>query len=244
MPYPRLEICPDDKGIDRPHIVSRWCSRVGGGWFDWQSSEPANRDLGEVGEPLNKKYLPRGWPEPGVWFGGGMSSLRQESFSETWASFFPRIPDADREKFQYPAPFEPAFWHHYAEPVRDFVYRARKFRTAVEGIRYWKETPQSERQGPVTLTEALNFLTAPVRWSAHPMEDGSIRGRWVSPSLFATLAMMLVQDLSDQSRILNCQNCQRFFVTSAYQREYCSDRCRRTAQKRRYRAKKREAKNG
>ena len=49
---------------------------------------------------------------------------------------------------------------------------------------------------------------------------------------------MAFLDLTEQRAPRTCVTCGMLFVTTAYQGTYCSDKCRRTTQKRRYRARK------
>lgn len=73
--------------------------------------------------------------------------------------------------------------------------------------------------------------------------EGSYRQEWRAGSLLGCFAMMALQDLTQQRKVLSCEKCNRLFVTEAYQARYCSDRCRHTAQKRRYRQKLKEEKD-
>src|SRR5260370_30428211 len=52
--------------------------------------------------------------------------------------------------------------------------------------------------------------------------------------------MMAYLDITDDKRILDCDEDLRPFVSGAYQARYCSERCRRRAIKRAYRHRLRE----
>ena len=83
---------------------------------------------------------------------------------------------------------------------------------------------------------ALNAYVSTVRWCLAPTQDGMVQ-RWASPSFFASLAMMILQDVAGKTRPRICRTCGRVFVSSAYQARYCSPRCRHTMNKRVFRRK-------
>ena len=70
--------------------------------------------------------------------------------------------------------------------------------------------------------------------------DLRYRRAWRTKSLLASLAMMAYLDITDDKRILVCDEDLRPFVSGAYQARYCSERCRRRAIKRAYRQRLRE----
>ncbi len=84
--------------------------------------------------------------------------------------------------------------------------------------------------------DILHALTRTVRPTL-VSSDGVLRQEWLSTSLLGTLAMMVLLDLTENRRILTCETCGEIYPTKAYQARYCSDTCKFTAQKRRYRAK-------
>ena len=67
-----------------------------------------------------------------------------------------------------------------------------------------------------------------------PQADGSLRQQWTGGSLLSTMAVMVMEDLS-KNLLHQCTTCRSFFLSGAYQAEYCSTTCRHTMQKRRYR---------
>ena len=70
--------------------------------------------------------------------------------------------------------------------------------------------------------------------------DLRYRRAWRAKSLLASFDMMAYLDITDDKRILVCDEDQRPFVSGAYQARYCSERCRRRAIKRAYRQRVRE----
>ncbi len=223
-----------------------------------KSSKP--RGARKEGELVELKDIPDDRLKPGV-FLEDLEGLeyRHESLSQTWARFFPDVPEDERETYPYPLPTDAHFWRQYAEPLDVFLDAALRLRHAILELSEWKDPPQGEFE-PGELRDTiieirrpeeklepgwaggldLNALVAGVSRRVEPAADGTIRERWVSPSLLATFAMMALQDLSEQGRVLQCANCNKLFVTKAYQAAYCSKRCRNTAQKRKYRQKQRE----
>ena len=102
------------------------------------------------------------------------------------------------------------------------------------------EATDDDRRAIWNGMKALNALVSPASSALWPLRDGSFEQRWVSPSLLASLAMMVLQDLTEHRRILRCTTCGRIFVSAAYQAQYCSAKCRSTAQKRAYRERVRQ----
>lgn len=152
------------------------------------------------------------------------SAWKEEPLSLTWARFFPDVPKEERETYMYPAPLTEHFWEIYAEHIEDFVTGAL---TLYEGVVNRFE-------------EEINSLIAPVSMVIRESPEDTFSQEWVSPSLLASFAVMAAQDLTQHRRLQNCENCNKLFVTESYQARYCSDRCRRTSQKRRYRQRLKE----
>ena len=61
--------------------------------------------------------------------------------------------------------------------------------------------------------------------------------------LLTSLALMALRDLTERRRVFPCEVCGKIVTSSGYQTRYCSERCARTAQQRRYREKKRNEEN-
>jgi hypothetical protein len=156
----------------------------------------------------------------------------------TWGKFFPDVPEKEKETYFYPIPNSDDFWSLYAESIEDFLTGALLLHDAIEET----ELEPNEEYAQ-TLHYNLNFLLPPVSTIIKRSEDGSLQQRWMAPSLLSCFATMAAQDLTQNRKVLACENCNKMFVTEAYQARYCSDKCRRTAQKRRYREKLKEASN-
>ena len=180
-------------------------------------------------------------PEPGL-------SMPKERLDQEWASYFPTVPRRQAQTYPYPRPLSEDFWHCYAEPVPRFLTQAHVLKGALHHL-----TPLKEMRGQVKNMTDQQYMSirgqvaGPYLLEGHLRSlsptlelcrDGSLRQRWVAPSLLASFAMMALQDLTGDSSILECKNCKTLFTSTKYQARYCTDKCRQTAQKRRYRAKK------
>lgn len=212
----------------------------------WQVTATAH--LGRVIEPtdsiraqdlVSDSDLASNWPSPHVIIRDvSTNRLEEEPLSKTWARFFPSVPEGETDTFDYPVPLSEGFWRMYAEPLDDFLDAARSLRNALRALgqmKPYKEASDEERREIVGGRDALHSLTRSVSPTIALLEDGSIRQEWIAPSLLASLGMMALQDLSEDRRIRSCAACGSIFLTSAYQAQYCSPRCRNRAQKQRYR---------
>ena len=173
-----------------------------------------------------------------------LESLFQESFQQTWSRFFPSIPKKQVETYLYPLPLSPPFWEIYSESVTDFFMGVHVLRDALISLN--KSPIQFDPQHPTPLPPGFRLLNTLVSSSSMVLgtnPDGSYRQEWRAASLLGCFAMMALQDLTQQRKVMSCERCNRLFVTEAYQARYCSDRCRHTAQKRRYRQKLKEEKD-
>jgi hypothetical protein len=190
--------------------------------------------------------LPEEWPKPEVLLQDlTTGGWKREPLAKTWARFFPDVPPSERETYAYPLPGTAEFWRLYAEPVYQFVEVATLLLSAIQGLGRLAEkdhTPEIKSEADRAIW-ALNTLISPTGPAADLSSGNQIEQRWYSPSLLGAFAMMALRDLSEQRWPRICDNCDKLFVTKAYQGRYCTDRCRYAAQKRRYRQRqKRQAK--
>lgn len=171
------------------------------------------------------------WPRPRVVLADlDGADVTEEPLGRTWARFFPDVPPKQRETYPYPVPLTKSFWQQYAEPIEAFVEGALALRTAVNALKASAEAGQREGRA------ALAALLAPITIGTADEERGPC---WASPSLLATFAMMFDQDRRSGRRPLGCDVCGRVFLSGVGAARYCSETCRHTAQKRRWRAKQR-----
>jgi hypothetical protein len=161
--------------------------------------------------------------------------LEVEPISKTWARFFPETPLRDRETFAYPQPLTESFWKLYAEPLHDFLSAARALRELLSALRIQKSARLREAHAALTggLPTVINALVAPVGLCAQEKRSSIGSISLVSGSLFASLALMLLEDLL-RGRALQCP-CGKLFVSKAYQARYCSKRCRWRFEQRNFR---------
>ena len=173
-----------------------------------------------------------------------LESLFQESLQQTWSRFFPSIPKKQVETYLYPPPLSPPFWEIYSESVSDFLMGIYALSDALRWLNKSPipSDPLKSTPDPVGF-RLLNNLVSSSSIVLVTDRDGSYRQEWRAASLLGCFAMMALQDLTQQRKVLACERCNRLFVTEAYQARYCSDRCRHTAQKRRYRQKLKEEKD-
>jgi hypothetical protein len=165
-------------------------------------------------------------------------SYYEEPLKQTWGKFFPDVPEKEKETYFYPIPNSDNFWSIYAESIEDFLTGALLLQDALEEIEV-----EGSLESAQPFHYKLNFLLSPVSTIIKRSEYGSLQQRWTAPSLISCFATMASQDLTQDRKVLACETCNKMFVTEAYQARYCSDKCRRTAQKRRYREKLKETSN-
>ncbi len=250
-PYRSLVDLAEHFSVER---LVRWCSRYGLlgvllAQTDMVTLVPMEEESGRLGQiryfRMNArwgKFVRRevegaspDWLRPGAL----VQHLRttkwlHEQMGETWARFFPSVPQEAVETFRYPRPLSKPFWESYAEPVEEFAKAAIMLRDALDGLDH--DDPHS-----ADLLNALVFRATP---AIAPEPGGGWRQCWVGGSLLGSLAMMALVDLAEQRRLLRCAVCQTPFVTTSPKGLYCSKKCRNTAQKRTQRAKIKETPNG
>jgi hypothetical protein len=175
-------------------------------------------------------------------FGEGSWELRP--LGEAWGPYFPDIPDEEQDNFAYPEPLSEDFWGMYAEPAITILNLGVFLLETLRKLN--PDYEQGERFLDFAMRTAegdrrLYSLLAGVQPAVGDMTaDLRYRRAWRTKSLLASFAMMAYLDITDDKRILVCDEDQRPFVSGAYQARYCSERCRRRAIKRAYRQRVRE----
>ena len=176
---------------------------------------------------LKPREIPKGWPAPSVMLEDvhrgilSVGSLKDE----VWR-FFPRVSADQAETYQYPLPLGERFWTEYAEPVADFVLGAAEFARAVRNLNARRKATQLEG------LRTLHAMTGAVRVALEPGPKRTYRQVWRSPSLLASFALMLLQDLAEQAPLYQCAVCNTLFTSKSRRAKYCSPKCRNTANKR------------
>jgi len=162
-----------------------------------------------------------------------------ESLDETWTRFF--VSAAGDPSF-VPAPRSRGFWRAYGEPLDEFVDSATFLRDAVYGIGDRETRPPSKSQKRESLS-AINRLTSSLSTEIELGADGRIVHRWSSPSLLATYAQMVKEDVVSR-RVAFCSGCGRAFVTRSPWAHFCSETCKQRIRKRRQRARHKHLHSG
>ena len=190
----------------------------------WQTGENGG------GNPFRPIQQPRAVTQPlrGV-------GIAVEPLTTTWERFFPGVPLSERHEFAYPEPLTDAFWKIYAEPLDDFLSGARALAEVLssvkaQGIPKLRVAQDALRGGWQTV---ISSLVAAAGLAAPFGKNGRPGLNWIGNSLLASLALMLLEDLS-KGRALQCP-CGQLFVSHAYQARYCSRRCRWRFEQRRFR---------
>jgi hypothetical protein len=135
----------------------------------------------------------------------------------------------------YPQPFSDEFWSRYCEPLPNFLSAADELLSALEGLARAHRGMSREDTAMVWRAgKRLHALLAPVSPILHDLYEGTLRQRWASTSLLATLAMQAYLDLTADGRVLICI-CGRVFISADRRAAFCSPQCRWRAHQRAYR---------
>ena len=175
-------------------------------------------------------------------FGEGTWDLRP--LGEAWGPYFPDIPEDEQENYPYPEPLSEEFWSVYAEPATTILSLGVFLLDTLQKLN--PDYQQGERFIDLALRTAeadrrlYSLLTGVQPAVGEMTPDLRYRRAWRTKSLLASFAMMAYLDITDDKRILVCDEDLRPFVSGAYQARYCSERCRRRAIKRAYRQRLRE----
>ena len=223
--------------------------RTNQGWMrtERQHSRPGEQFTDRVigGLVAPRHQAPRHWPEPSALVQDlRMGAWTTEALSPTWARFFPHVPDEEREIYPYPLPGTDAFWEIYREPVLDFYAAATFLLGAIRtlaGLPSGAAVPSEQAPETQLAIDGLNRFLGPVGPAAVLGANRQLRQQWSTSSLLGAYAMMALMDTTEARRPRLCDNCGALFVSKAYQARYCSETCRHTFQKRRYRRRMKES---
>ena len=250
--HPRWERGDQPAGgasADRLYPVQRGWVLSSIGWVPqsrrvrWRS-ESAALEAGQQGPkegdlaPLD--VLSYEWPRPGVLIRPiDRPTWTLEPFSESWARYF-RVPEGARtEEIAWPSPVSEEFCRTYSEPLDDFLLAATMLSiclTELADAQARPENSRSEDDRVRTGLARLNLLSSSVHPILLPSHGSTYQQRWLAPTLLSSYAMMVLLDLADPSRRpVRCVVCSNLFHSSSPTAEYCSERCRDTAYKRRKR---------
>lgn len=232
-----------------------WCQRYGLLGLLLQRVESvtfAVRPDGDGGESQpTLRRTPHGWQHlgsgtptgpfrkaasPGVMLHGINSTEMVLGPVETaWARFFPTLGVDEAETFEYPHPYDEAFWRLYEEPVSEFMQAAAIIAEALRKIADCRGDPKTNF-GPLSdyafALGTLNGCTTSIRMYFSPEPDGTASMQWRAPTLFSSLALRALYDLTREAYPRRCQACKTLFVSTAWQARYCSETCRSRINKR------------
>lgn len=196
----------------------------------WSGAPSTETDEKTAGQLVPAQNIPTGWSKAVVTdLGDGM--VRELSLSDSIGRFFPNVPDAQKETYNYPMPLTARFWQEYAEPVDDFVAAAIAFRDAASGISTLKNRGHGVRLSKKVhakvsaALQTLQSMTAPVRPILRTSK-GEIQHTWAVPSVLTSFALMLQHDASEGYRVVTCEECGEVFTTRDSRVRHCSDQCR------------------
>ena len=138
---------------------------------------------------------------------------------------------------------EEAFWRAYGEPLPDFLAAAQILVRALDAMAAARsEMFHGDRQAALEAAwRNLNDLTVDSPQAGRVDADGTVTLGYATPSLLASLALMLQKDLGDGATISRCAFCGTPVVSGIKWTAYCSTTCRWSDQKARQRRRKREA---
>lgn len=221
--------------------VLNWCSKYGLLGILPHYLQRLPPEVVDLGFPEDHGW----WEKPGFLYEGGdwveqsLDNFLEPITIDKLQRYFPGQP-LDRWGQPCPKPLTPEFWAVYGEPVQDFLDQCQSF---VDAISELGNASPEELGGVGSLCEGqyvLNQLSA----SVTPLIEISAESRrfvlrWRFRSLLASLAMMVLQDLTENRRVFTCQNCGTVFVSHSPKAAYCGNRCRKTAEKRRQRDRQR-----
>ena len=137
-----------------------------------------------------------------------------------------------------------SLYQRYAEPIDDFLRAAMRLVDTLARVGA-KLEEAGESRSPELGLEILNEFE-PLALTAGLGDSSDLsppyREAAEMPSLITLFAQMALQDIAGVGmRPVRCAVCGRTFVTQAYQAQYCSARCRNTAQRRSQRERARSA---
>lgn len=161
-----------------------------------------------------------------------------EDLTKSFYSFFPRSLKSDSNSGRYPALGSDEFWKEYGEPFHVFGRWATRFLEAAQ-ILMAADLSLCANDQQFAPHHALVFMNslATTGSASFEVELDSARIHRVhhSPALLVSFAEMFLRDMELGRRLTSCATCTGFFVAAGVEVRYCSNRCRNTMQRRRFR---------
>ena len=214
----------DELAIRRTHYI-----RDGALWrretalqFDWVSSREATEERLRDRARKTESTL--------TWFNFG-TRAHDERPLEDVREFFPTL-EGTAADFIPPLPLTDEFWQSYGEPVSEITAHCRLFRKAVDYMKQWNPDRSTGHQDPSV--RAASMLLRDLAQNV-PLDD--LDDTRTASGLLASYALMFLWDRAERRRCLQCEKCNRYFVSNDIRARYCSPSCRNRVQSRRHRAK-------
>lgn len=179
------------------------------------------------------------------WGGSWEISTADEFFSQ----YFPEHFDGEG----YPLPITDLFWAHYGESLKDISYHATKLRNVLRDLERlaavddWTREIDQETENSVRSARHFIRTCADLRPELSLWGEGGEAERKVelrTPTLWSALATLVWLDWGEGRKVATCKACNKLFITSLDSKDYCTPTCKKTAEMRRYREKKKSGSKG
>ena len=157
-----------------------------------------------------------------------------------WSRYFPTIAPSKIERYRYQHPLSEEFCRIYGEPIERIREVARLFKRTMA---FYYENVGTKHENPYATPRTTFDLERLLAVGPTIVFDpqGELALRWQARSLLGSLAMMAVLDLMTKGqRLVACTRCGTLFMGRHSATAYCSKRCRKAAEMKRYRAAVRE----
>lgn len=258
LTLPPYWLPPVDDPAGRPYPTQLSYVRLGPTWRefrgDYSRELPLPSEPGPAGTPVPRGYAESAWQHLGytsVWrqesvVAQGLYESTSEAahfHPDNLSDYFPDLPMFEEAQTgesskatrvpPFPSPLDPAdFWLEYTEPIHEFLNAAWLLSSTLSVLATAKRhgTSGTDKSALVEALHNLHLLLAPVGPSVTVNEDGTFRQTIASISLLGSLAMMAVQDLTED-RLRECAGCGIFFTADRSDALYHSDQCRWRKQK-------------
>lgn len=154
--------------------------------------------------------------------------MRHESLEANFIKYFPDIEEHSLKIGGIPQFYSKEFWYEYAEPI-DMV---------TDAICYLADAFIGVYDGDTYL---INHLLEPSALQLNWRNKDKIDISWWSPSLLGTFAQMAAIDFQGSGQPRVCTQCRLPFAPHTVRAHYCSDVCREAGERKKLRARIKEA---
>lgn len=160
-----------------------------------------------------------------------------------WAGHFSLPAGNAGSRWPFPGFGDEAFWRIYGEPLPAFIDAAQILVKALEMLAAARDADfQGDRDAwRRDACNDLNNLTLDAPQVLRSGIDGTLSVAYATPSLLASMALMVQKDVGGGATVSRCSYCGTPVVSGIKWTAYCSTACRWNDQKARQRMRKREA---